>query len=53
MTLPFEITQNGYTFSDALILPDDHELTDDEIAALQQARFDKWYAIITALPEGE
>ena len=29
-------------FSDALHLADDHGLTDAEIKALQQARYDKW-----------
>jgi hypothetical protein len=47
MTIDFEITQNGYTLRDALVLPDDHVLTDAEIEAMKQARFDNWYAIIT------
>jgi hypothetical protein len=40
--IDFEI--NG--FSDALHLADDHNLTDAEIEAMKQARYDKWYAII-------
>jgi hypothetical protein len=36
--IDFEI--NG--FRDALHLADDHGLTDAEIKALQQARYDKW-----------
>ena len=36
------------TFADALHLPDDHGLTQDEINAMQQQRFDNWVAIITA-----
>lgn len=47
MKLDFEI--NG--FRDALNLPDDHTLTDVEIEAMKQARYDKWYAIITAIPD--
>jgi hypothetical protein len=35
-------------FRDALILADDHGLTDAEIEALKQARYDKWYAHITS-----
>jgi hypothetical protein len=37
-------------FSDALHLEDDHGLTQDEINALQQERFDNWVALITAPP---
>jgi len=45
-------SQHG-TFSDALWLEDDHELTQDEINAMQQQRFDNWIAIVTALPSEE
>ena len=51
MIIDFEITQSGYTLRDALVLPDDHTLTDAEIEAMKQARFDKWYAILTTPPE--
>ena len=47
ISIDFEITQNGYTFKDAIVLPDDHTMTDDEIEALKQKRFDNWYTIIT------
>jgi hypothetical protein len=40
------------TFADALVLEDDHGLTQDEINAMQQQRFDNWIAIITA-PQSE
>ena len=46
--IDFEITQYGHTFKDAIVLPDDHTLTDMEIEAMKQKRFDDWYAIITA-----
>ena len=36
------------TFSDALHLEDDHGLTQEEINAMQQQRFDNWIAMITA-----
>lgn len=48
ITIQFEITQNGYTLKDALVLPDNHGMSDAEIEALKQKRFDDWYAIITA-----
>lgn len=47
MIIDFEMTQNGYTLRDALVLPDDHNLTDAEIETMKQERFDNWYTIIT------
>jgi hypothetical protein len=47
MNIDFEISQNGYTLRDALILPDDHTFTTDEIEAMKQDRFDNWYTVIT------
>ena len=47
MIIDFEITQNGYTLRDSLVLPDNHGLTDAEIEAIKQQRFDNWYDIIT------
>lgn len=35
-----DFTINGFT--DALYLADDHDLTDLEIEAMKQARYDKW-----------
>lgn len=48
ITLFFEISQNGYTLKDALVLPNNHNFTDEEIGAMKQKRFDDWYAVITA-----
>jgi len=53
MKIDFEITKNGYTFRDALHLPDNHTFTAAEIEAMKQARFDKWYAIVTAPSQEE
>lgn len=47
-TINFEISQNGYTLKDAIVLPDDHGLTDAQIEAIKQQRFDDWYAVVTA-----
>ena len=35
-------------FRDALNLPDDHGLSDDELTAIKQARFDAWIAHVEA-----
>jgi len=37
-------------FSDALWLADNHGLTDAEIEAMKQARYDKWHEYITNPP---
>ena len=52
-TIPFRIAQpdGTYEFSDALHLPDNHGLTADEIEAMKQARYDNWYAVVTAPPQ--
>jgi hypothetical protein len=39
-------TQYG-KFCDALHLPDDHTLTDEEIQAMKQQRLDNWIAVVT------
>jgi adenine/guanine phosphoribosyltransferase-like PRPP-binding protein len=52
ISIDFEISKDGYTFKDAIVLPEDHGLTDDQIEAMKQKRFDDWYKIITA-PEDE
>ena len=51
MKIEFEITKNGYTYRDALHLPDDHKLTKTQINALKKARFDAWYEVLTNPPE--
>jgi len=46
--IKIDFTINGY--SDALHLADDHGLTDAEIEAMKQARYDKWYDFIINPP---
>jgi hypothetical protein len=48
MKIDFTITQNGYTYSDALFVEDE---TPEQIEAMKQARFDNWYKIITTVVE--
>jgi len=48
MKIDFELTDGIYTLHDALLLPDDHTLSTDEIKAMKQERFDNWVAVITA-----
>lgn len=52
ITINFEIN----SYSDALILPDDHGLSNVEIEAIKQQRYNNWYAIVnspTPLPTEE
>lgn len=53
INIDFEKTDGTYTLRDALWLPDDHNLSNDEIEAMKQERFDNWVAIITAPPVEE
>ena len=48
MKIDFSFASAHGTFSDALHLPDDHGLSDEQIEAMKQARFDNWIAVITA-----
>lgn len=49
LKIDFEKTDGTYTLVDAIYLPDDHKLSDKEIEAIKQKRFDDWLAIMTAL----
>lgn len=51
VTFQFEMTYNDMVFRDAIVLPDDHGLTDAEIEAMKQKRFKDWQAVINAATE--
>jgi hypothetical protein len=53
MKIDFSFSSEYGTFSDALHLPDDHGLSDEQIEAMKQQRFDNWIAVITAPPVEE
>jgi hypothetical protein len=48
--IEFEKKYGEIIFRDAITLPEDHEMTDEQIEAIKQERFDNWVAIITAPP---
>lgn len=48
ISIPFQRVDGQLTFSDALVLPDDHTFTDAELEAMMQQRFDNWLAVIHA-----
>ena len=51
--IDFEFDSTYGVFRDALHLPDDHGLSDAEIDAMKQQRFDNWLAIVNAPPAEE
>ena len=50
MKIDFEIKKDNWIFRDAISLPDDHQYTDADIEAMKQARFDRWYEMVTNPP---
>jgi hypothetical protein len=50
MKIDFEFDTPHGVFRDALHLPDDHGMTDEQIDAMKQQRVDNWLAIVNAPP---
>jgi len=50
VSIEFEFDTQYGTFRDALVLPDDHGLSDAELDAMKQQRLDNWIVVITAPP---
>ena len=48
--IEFEKTDGVYIFRDALVLPDNHTFTDEQIEDIKEQRFQNWLSIITAPP---
>jgi hypothetical protein len=53
LKIDFEFDSQYGVFRDALHLPENHGMTDAEIQAMKQQRFDNWIAIVTAPPVEE
>lgn len=51
MKIDFEMSRDGLVFKDAIHLPDNHSFTPEEIEAMKQERFERWYAYVTNPPE--
>jgi hypothetical protein len=45
--IDFKIERDGFVFADAIHLPSDHTMSDAEIEAVKQARFEAWYTLVT------
>jgi hypothetical protein len=53
MIIEFEMTDGVNTLRDAIVLPKGVTMTDTEIKAMKQTRFDNWLAIINTPPVEE
>lgn len=53
MKIDFEFQTDYGLFRDALHLPDDHGLSDEQIEAMKTERRDAWIAVVTALASEE
>lgn len=53
MKIDFSFDTQYGKFSDAIILPDNHSLSDVEIEALKQQRLDNWIAVVSYVPTEE
>jgi len=51
--IDFEFTTKYGKFRDALHLPDDHGLSQEQIASMQQERLDNWLFAVENPPEPE
>lgn len=50
ITIPFERTDGTYTFRDAIILPDNHKLSEAEIEQIKEDRWNNWIDMIKNPP---
>ena len=50
VSIVFEFDTQYGLFRDALVLPDDHGLSDAELEAMKQQRLDSWIAFILNPP---
>jgi hypothetical protein len=53
LKIDFEFDTPHGLFRDALHLPDDHGLSDEQIEAMKKERVDNWIAVVTAPPADE
>lgn len=48
--IDFERTDGTYTLRDAIVLPDNHTLTTEEIEQIKESRWQNWIRRVTAPP---
>jgi len=47
VSIEFEMTRDGMTFRDAIVLPIGHGYTSEQLEELKQQRFDAWYEAVS------
>lgn len=52
LTIDFEFTTKYGKFSDAIVLPEDHDLSDEDIDAMKHQRLANWIAVVEG-PNGQ
>ena len=53
MKIDFEFQTEHGLFRDALHLPDDHSLSEEQLQAMKEQRRDAWIAVVSAPPVEE
>jgi len=53
MKIDFSFDTQYGKFADAIVLPDNHNLSDKAIEVLKQQRLDNWIAVVTYVPTEE
>ena len=53
MKIDFSFETQYGKFADAIVLPDDHMLSEAEIEAMKQQRLDNWVAVVSYVPTEE
>lgn len=46
VSIDFDIVRDGNVFKDAIVLPDDNGLTDEQINAIKEDRYTAWLEVI-------
>jgi len=50
ISIPFAATDGTYTLTDAIVLPDDHGMSDEQIEQMKRQRLIDWIAFVTTPP---
>jgi len=53
MKIDFSFDTQYGKFADAIVLPDNHNLSDEAIEVLKQERLNNWIAVVTYVPTKE
>lgn len=51
--IDFQLEYKELTFSDSIVLPENHSFSESQIDKIKQDRFEKWKAVIDATVQSE